>query len=32
MVALKPLQSWADEWALHADDGTGESSHTITHQ
>jgi hypothetical protein len=32
MVALKPLQSWADEWALRADAGTGESSHIITHQ
>jgi DNA-binding HxlR family transcriptional regulator len=32
MIALKPLQSWADEWARHAGVGTGESSHTITRQ
>jgi DNA-binding HxlR family transcriptional regulator len=32
MVALKPLQSWADEWAPRAGAGTGESSHIITHQ
>jgi DNA-binding HxlR family transcriptional regulator len=32
MVALKPLQSWADKWALRAGAGTGESSHIITHQ
>jgi DNA-binding HxlR family transcriptional regulator len=32
MVALKPLQSWADEWALCAGAAIGESSHIITRQ